>query len=71
MISNMKIERIKKELTQEALGRLTGIPQYRVSLIERGIEPKEWERQMLTEALNLPIDGMPFDEFHSDLSFRA
>jgi len=43
MVSPMKLTRIKKEITQVDLWMKTGIPQWRLSLIERGKENKELE----------------------------
>ena len=52
MVSQMKIERIKKGITQVDLWMETGIPQWRISLIERGIDPKPAEAQRIAETLN-------------------
>ena len=55
MISTMKMERIRREITQVDLWMKTGIPQWRLSLIERGIVPKEGEAQKIAEALEVPL----------------
>jgi len=54
LVSSMKIERIKKEMSQIDLWMQTGIPQWRISLIERGLPPKPDERRKLAEALGIP-----------------
>ena len=56
MIPFMKIERIKRGLRQTDLFLQTGIPQWRISLIENGMPPKPGERQKLAEALGISED---------------
>ena len=56
MVSNMKLKRIKKEITQIDLWIKTGIPQWRVSLIERGILPKKEEAEKIAEVLGCQIE---------------
>jgi hypothetical protein len=51
MITAMKLARIKKELSQTDLWIKTGIPQWRLSLLERGIIPKPEEVKIIAEAL--------------------
>jgi len=34
-----KIERVKRELTQTELAGRSGVPQHRISLLERGVIP--------------------------------
>ena len=58
MISSMKLERIKRGITQVDLWVETGIPQWRISLIERGVEPKPEEAQRIAEALNCRLDDV-------------
>ena len=53
MISNMRLERIKREVTQVDLWMKTGIPQWRISLIERGIRPKAEEADRIAKALEM------------------
>jgi len=50
----MKIERIKKGMTQIDLWMKSGIPQWRLSLIERGIMPKPEEANKIAAALEMP-----------------
>lgn len=56
MVSNLKIERIKKGMTQSSLSLSSGIPQWRLSLIERGIHAKFDEKQKIATALGCQID---------------
>jgi len=56
MISPMKLERIKRGLSQIDLWMQTGIPQWRISLIERGLPPKPDERRKLAQALRVSED---------------
>jgi transcriptional regulator with XRE-family HTH domain len=58
MISPLKLERIKRGFTQIDLWMKTGIPQWRISLIERGIAPKPEEAQKIAEALNSQLDDV-------------
>ena len=55
MVSSLRIERIKKEITQIDLWMATGIPQWRISLIERGISPKAEEKKKIAKALNCQV----------------
>lgn len=56
MISPIKLERIKQELSQFELETRTGIPQWRVSLIERGLKPRIDEIEKLAIALDIKTD---------------
>ena len=51
MITRMKLKRIEREKTQIDLWGETGIPQWRISLIERGMPPKFEEAQRISRAL--------------------
>ena len=51
MVSEMKLHRIRKELSQIDLWMKTGIPQWRISLIERGIKPKREEAEKIASVL--------------------
>ena len=53
MVSALKVERTKRGMTQIDLWMSTGIPQWRISLIERGIIPKPEEAQKIAEALGV------------------
>lgn len=56
MVSSLKIERIKKEITQVDLWMKTGIPQWRISLIERGIPPRRDEAKKIARALSCQVE---------------
>lgn len=58
MISPLKLERIKRGITQIDLWMKTEIPQWRISLIERGIAPKPEEAQKISEALNCRLEDV-------------
>jgi len=51
MVSTMKLARIQREITQFDLWMKTGIPQWRLSLIERGIVPKPEEAKKISDVL--------------------
>ena len=55
MVSRLKLQRISKEVTQIDLWMKTGIPQWRISLIERGIHPKAEEAEELAKALDCKV----------------
>lgn len=60
MVSPMKIERVKKEITQIDIWMKTGIPQWKLSLIERGLPPKPEEARKIAEVLSCqPEDIFP------------
>ena len=64
MVSPLRIERIKLGKSQVDLWMQTGIPQWRISLIERGIPPNPDERRKLAEALNIEEStvGLPANQ---------
>ena len=69
MVSNMKIERMKKEITQIDLWMITDIPQWRLSLIERGIHPREDEAIKIAEALEQDVKFLfpqSFEHSHTE-----
>jgi len=53
MVTAMKIERIKQEKKQTDLWLETGIPQWKISLIENGMPPKPEERKKIAKALGI------------------
>jgi transcriptional regulator with XRE-family HTH domain len=53
MVSILRLERVIKELTQAELASRTGIPQWRISLLERGKAANDDERQRLAAALSV------------------
>jgi hypothetical protein len=54
MISLIRLERLKRGLRQEDVYALTDIPQWRISLLERGMPPLPDERKKLASVLGLP-----------------
>ena len=55
---NIKIARIRRDLTQWDVARQTGIKNYRLSLIEcNRVEPTREEQVRLFEVLGLPTGG--------------
>jgi transcriptional regulator with XRE-family HTH domain len=60
MVSKMKIERVKKGITQIDLWMRSGIPQWRISLIERGITPKPDEAAKIAEVLSVTEEELFF-----------
>jgi transcriptional regulator with XRE-family HTH domain len=55
MANALKLERVRRDLTQVDLAALTGdkVPQYRLSLLERGVRPRPDEAEALSEVLGL------------------
>jgi len=48
-----KVERVKRELTQADLAARSGVPQHRISLLERGVKPRPEEAQALAVVLGV------------------
>ncbi|MGO9620770.1 MAG: helix-turn-helix domain-containing protein [Desulfobaccales bacterium] len=48
-----KLERVKRELTQVELAALSGIPQHRIRLLERGVRPRADEVEALADAFKV------------------
>jgi transcriptional regulator with XRE-family HTH domain len=72
MISKMKLERIKKGMSQIDLCMKTDVPQWRISLIERGIVPKPEEAQRIAKALDCRLkDIFPFHDEHIQQNVRV
>jgi transcriptional regulator with XRE-family HTH domain len=58
MISLIRLERLKRGLRQQDLWVETGIPQWRISLIENGMTPRPDERKKLADVLGIPEDAI-------------
>jgi|TARA_R100001530_G_scaffold126521_1_gene95373 DNA-binding XRE family transcriptional regulator len=58
MVSKMKLKRIEADKTQIDLWNETGIPQWRISLIERGMPPKAVEAGKIADALEATIEEL-------------
>lgn len=59
-VTRLRIERVKQDLTQEALSKLTlgKIRQTRISLIERGVLPYENEAKAIAEVLGVSMSEL-------------
>jgi len=53
-----KLERVKREMTQDQLATLSGIPQHRISLLERGVTPRADEVKALADIFGLTPDKL-------------
>jgi transcriptional regulator with XRE-family HTH domain len=53
-----KLERVKREMTQDQLATLSGIPQHRISLLERGVRPRADEVKALADIFELAPDEL-------------
>jgi len=53
-----KIERVKRELTQAELAAQSGIPQHRISLLERGVRPRDEEVKALADVFKLEANDL-------------
>ena len=56
MVSFLRLERIKRGLTQQELWLQTSIPQWRISLIENGMRPRPDETEKLAAFLGVPLE---------------
>ena len=58
-MKQLKLTRIAKEISQWDLSQQTGIPNYRISLIENGrVEPKPEELVALAKALGTTTEAI-------------
>jgi len=57
-VSRLRLERVKQGKTQIDIFLATGIPQWRISLLERGIPPKDEEVEKLAQTLNVPSEEL-------------
>ncbi len=57
-VSRLRLERVKQGKTQSDVFLATGIPQWRVSLLERGIPPKDEEARKLARFLKVPSKAL-------------
>jgi len=53
VVSRLRLERVKQGKTQIDIFLATGIPQWRISLLERGIPPKDEEAKKLARVLKV------------------
>jgi len=66
MVSELKIKRIRQGLSQVELGLQSDIPQWRISLIERGIRPKKYEVRKISTALKVSTEEV-FPNFQKSI----
>jgi len=58
----LKFERITKRVSQWDLSQQTGIPNYRISLIENGrVKPRPEELTLLAKALGTTVEAIEGD----------
>lgn len=57
-LSKIKLARITQGLTQADIWKKTDIPQWKVSLIERGLRPTEAEAKKLAAVLGHDVGGL-------------
>ncbi len=58
-MKKLKLTRISKDISQWDLSQTTGIPNYRISLIENGrVEPKAEELEALAAALGTTAEAI-------------
>ena len=58
MVTAMKLQRVRKELSQIALSKKVGIPQCKISVIERGMIPEKGEARKIARALNASVNDL-------------
>jgi transcriptional regulator with XRE-family HTH domain len=54
----LKVERVKRDWKQKDIEALTGIPQWRYSLLERGLPPRPEEALALAAALKMDLETL-------------
>jgi transcriptional regulator with XRE-family HTH domain len=58
-VTNLQVVRLKLGMSQIALGKLSGVSQLNISLIEQGrLTPTDAERQSLAAALDIPPNAL-------------
>lgn len=63
-MKKLKLTRIDKDISQWDLSQTTGIPNYRISLIENGrVEPKPEELEALAAALDTTAEAIASTDF--------
>jgi len=66
MASPLRVARVLKDLSQEGLAGLSGVPRWRVSLLERGVIPKDGEAKAIGETLGVDPEKL-FPKRNDDL----
>ncbi len=63
-MKKLKLTRIDKDISQWDLSQTTGIPNYRISLIENGrVQPKAEELEALAAALGTTAEAITATDF--------
>ncbi len=63
-MKKLKLTRISKDISQWDLSQTTGIPNYRISLIENGrVQPKAEELEALATALGTTAEAITATDF--------
>ncbi len=65
MPSPLRVARVLKDLSQESLADLAGVPRWRVSLLERGVIPKDGEAKAIADTLGVAPEKL-FPKRHGD-----
>lgn len=55
LVSELKLTRVRKGLSQYELSQETGIPPWRISLIERGVSPTHQEAEAIANAFRTSV----------------
>ena len=58
MASKLRLARVANDFSQAKLAELSGVPQWRISLLERGISPKSEEGEAIAGALGLNAEKL-------------
>lgn len=69
-VSQVKIERVKAGLTQFDFWKRAEVPQWKISLIERGLRPSREEALKIAGVLGQAVNKL-FPDFQEDLSARG
>jgi transcriptional regulator with XRE-family HTH domain len=48
-----RLERVKREMTQDQLAALSGVSQHRISVLERGVTPRPDEARALADVFKV------------------
>lgn len=57
-ITKLRLERLKRDLSQNQVSIMTGLPPIRISLLERGLPPQAKDIEALTKVFGLPPEEL-------------
>jgi transcriptional regulator with XRE-family HTH domain len=57
-VSRLRVERVKRGLTQFDFWKMANIPQWRISLIERGLHPTKEEAMKIAGVLRRKVNEL-------------